>query len=91
MRDISIPAALLGQAILFFLFILVVNAVLREAARVVVRIALFAAVVLAVAVVAGWLDRTMVGRWLEQVGEWLIIAVRALVFWLRDLWREISA
>jgi uncharacterized membrane protein len=86
----SIGEALLGQAVLFLLFFLVVGAVFKEAARILVRVALVVGVVLAVAVVLGWLDKSMVGRWLEAVGEFLVRAIRAVVLWLRDVWEAIS-
>jgi len=89
--DFSIPTALLGQAFLFLLFIIIVNAVLKETARIVVRVALVVGLGLAVAVIAGWLEKSLVLAWLEQVGEWLIIGIRAVVLWLRDAWVAVTA
>jgi hypothetical protein len=86
----SIGEALLGQAVLFLLFFVIVNAVFKEAARILVRVALVAGLALAVAVVLGWLDESMVGSWLEAVGDFLVRAIRAVVLWLRDVWEGIS-
>jgi hypothetical protein len=86
----SVPAALLGQVVLFVLFILVVNALLREAARVVIRVVLVGGVLLAIAVVAGWLDRSLVGSLFETVGDWLIVGIRAVVLWLGRAWGAIA-
>lgn len=85
----SIPAALVGQAVLFLIFILVVNALLREAARVVIRVALVAGVLLGVAVIAGWLDRSAVGQAFEAVGSWLMVGLKAVVLWLAQAWETI--
>jgi len=87
--SLNIPSALLGQAIVFLIFILVANAFLKEAARWVVRIALVVGLVLAVGIVGGWLDRSVVGQWLERAGDWTIEALRALVIWLREAWEAI--
>ena len=86
----SIPSALLGQAVLFLLFMLVVWAVLREAAKVVVKIVLVAGLILAIAVLAGWLDESLVGQWLERTGDLVIQGLAAFVGWLHRAWQAVA-
>ncbi len=86
----SVPAALLGQAVLFLLFILVVSVVLREAARVVIKVAVVVAIGVAIAVLAGWLDQSLVGEWLTVVGDWAILALREVVLWLTRAWEAVA-
>jgi hypothetical protein len=85
----SMPSALLGQAVLFVLFILVVNTFLREVARIVIKVALVIGVGVAIAVMAGWLDQSAVGHGLEQVGEWVIAVIAGLVRFLGRIWDAI--
>lgn len=87
---LSAPTALLGQAALFLIFILVVSVVLKEAARIVIRVALVVGALVAVALFAGWLDHSLVGEWLEWVGDALLVALRAVVLWLKEAWDTIS-
>jgi hypothetical protein len=91
LRDFSLPSALVGQLALFALFALVVYAFAREAARVVIRVLLIVGVVVAIALVAGWLDQSTLGRLLEQVGEWLLTGLEAVVGWLGKAWARISS
>ena len=86
----SVPAALLGQAVLFVIFILVVSTFLKEAARIVIRIALVVGAVFAVALIAGWLEQTTVARWLAWVGDAVLVGLRALVLWLKAAWETIA-
>ncbi len=88
--SLSIPSALLGQAVIFALFVLVVSVFLREAARILIRIGLVAGVVLAVAVMTGWLDGSAVGRILEALGDTMLVGLRAVVVWLRDAWEVVA-
>lgn len=84
-----LPSALVGQLALFALFALVVWAFAREAARILIRVALVLGVLLAVALLAGWLDESLVGQWLERLGDWLLTALEAVVRWLMRAWERI--
>lgn len=86
----SVPAALVGQLVVFAVFAMVIWALLREAARVVIKTLVIVGVALAIAVMAGWLDQTTVGRWLEQVGEWLLTGIEAVTGFLLEAWRRVS-
>jgi hypothetical protein len=88
--SLSIPSALLGQAVIFALFVLVVSVFLREAARILIRIGIVVAIILAVAVMTGWLDGSVVGQILEALGDTLLVGLRAVVVWLRDAWEVVA-
>lgn len=88
--SLSIPSALLGQAVIFALFVLVVSVFLREAARILLRIGLVAGALLALAVITGWLDGSVVGEILEALGDALLVGLRAVVVWLRDAWEVVA-
>jgi hypothetical protein len=88
--SLSIPSALLGQAVIFALFVLVVSVFLREAARILIRIGIVVAIILAVAVMTGWLDGSVVGQILEALGDTLLVGLRAVVVWLRDAWDVVA-
>jgi hypothetical protein len=90
LKEFSVPSALLGQVALFIFFVLVANALLREAARVVIRVLLVIGLVLVVALLAGWMDESAVGKVFETVGDYLIRGIRAVVGWLRDAWQATS-
>ena len=88
--SLSIPSALLGQAVIFALFVLVVSVFLREAARILIRIGIVVAIILAVAVMTGWLDGSVLGQILEALGDTLLVGLRAVVGWLRDAWEVVA-
>jgi hypothetical protein len=88
--SLSIPSALLGQAVIFALFVLVVSVFLREAARILIRIGIVVGIILAVAVITGWLDDSVVGQILEALGDTLLVGLRAVVVWLRDAWEVVA-
>lgn len=90
LRDFSLPNALIGQIALFAIFALVIWALAREAARVVIRVLLVLGVVVAVALLLGWLDESTVGRLLEQVGEWLTTGIVAVVRWVAETWERVG-
>lgn len=88
-NGLSVPVALFGQAVLFLIFILVVGAFLKEAARVTIRIALVVGLVVAVGLVTGLLEQSAVARGLEQVGDAVLVGLRSLVLWLKEAWEVI--
>ena len=88
---IHVPTALVGQIAVFAAFGLVVYALAREAARVVIKILLVVGIVLAIALFAGLLDQSAIGRILEQVGDGMIVGIKAVVGWLTRAWDAVSA
>jgi len=88
---IHVPTALVGQIAVFAAFALVVYALAREAARVVIKILLVVGIALAIALFAGLLDQSAIGRILEQVGDGMIVGIKAVVGWLTRAWDAVSA
>jgi hypothetical protein len=86
---IDVPSALVGQIVLFLVFGLVVFALVREAARIVIKVLLVVGIIVAIAIMAGWLDETVVGRLLEQVGDALIVGIKAVVGWIMKAWEAV--
>jgi hypothetical protein len=88
---LKISSALLGQIALFAAFILIVWALAREAARWVIRILLVVGLALGVALWAGWLNQSEVARWLERIGDWLIVGIKAVVEWITRAGRTVTS
>lgn len=86
----NVSSALVGQIVVFAIFAIIIYALVREAAKVVIKILLVAGIALAIAIVAGWLDDSMVGHLLERVGDALIVGIKAVVGWAARAWSEIS-
>ena len=66
---IHLPSALVGEIVVFGIFALIVWALVREAAKIVIRVLLVVGLGIAVALMAGWLDESAAGAFLEQVGR----------------------
>ncbi len=89
MRDFSLPSALVGQLVLFAVFALIIFALVREAAKIVIKVMLVVGIALAVALLAGWMDQTAVGRLLERIGDGLIVGITAVVRWVMRAWGSV--
>ena len=87
---LDVPSALVGQVVLFLVFGLVVFALVREAARIVIKVLLVVGIIVAIAIMTGLLDETVVGRLLEQVGNALIVGIKAVVGWIMKAWEAVS-
>jgi hypothetical protein len=90
MNDFSLPSALVGQLVLFAVFALIIFALVREAAKVVIKVMLVVGIALAVALLAGWMDQTAVGRLLERIGDGLIVGLTAVVRWVMRAWDSVT-
>jgi len=88
--ELNIPHALVGQLAVFAAFALILYLMAREAAKIVIKILLVVGIGLAVAVATGWLDQSQVVRWLERVGDWLIIGIQAVVDWIMRAWEAVG-
>ncbi len=87
MSEFATPA-LVGELVFLVLAVALVWIVFREFMRVAIRIIVPAAVLLGVAVWAGWLDGTAAGNVLETVGEGVLTGVRAVADWIADAARS---
>ena len=86
---IHLPSALVGEIVVFAIFALVVWALVREAARIIIRVLLVVGLGIAVALVAGWLDESAAGAFLEQVGEWLLAGITGVVQFFARAWNNL--
>ena len=87
---IHLPSALVGELVLFGIFALIVWALVREAAKIVIRVLLVVGLGIAVALIAGWLDESAAGAFLEQVGEWLLAGITGVVHFFQRLWGRLQ-
>ena len=88
--ELNIPHVLIGQIVVLSAFALIVYLMAREAAKVVIKILLVVGIGLAVAVATGWLEQSQVIRWLEQVGDWMIVGIQAVVDWIVRAWEAVG-
>ncbi len=87
----ELSSSLIGTLVVFAIFALVAWALLREAAKWVVRAILIVAVGVGIAVWAGWLEQTAAGEIFQWIGDNLLIAIKAVTGWLLTAWESISA
>ena len=87
---IHLPSALMGEIVVFGIFALVVWALVREAARILIRVLLVVGIAVAVALMAGWLDESAAGAFLEQVGQWLMTGITGVVQFFARLWSNLA-
>lgn len=88
LTPLRIPSALVGQLVVFGAFALIAWALLREAARVVIRVLLVGGILLAAAIWLGLLNESAVVGMLERIGDGLIVGIRATTQWLARAWEQ---
>jgi hypothetical protein len=88
---LEIPPAVIGQVAVFTVFALVAWALLREAAKVVIKVLLLLGIALAAALWLGLLEESAVVGLLERMGDALIVGIKAVTQWLVKAWSEIGA
>lgn len=88
---IHLPSALVGEIVVFGIFALVAWALVREAAKMVIRVLVVVGIAVAVALMAGWLNESAAGAFLEQVGEWLLAGIQGVVQFFVRAWNNINA
>ena len=87
---IHLPSALVGELVVFGIFALIVWALVREAAKIIIRVLLVVGLGIAVALMAGWLDESAAGAFLEQVGEWLLAGITGVVQFFVKAWNKVN-
>jgi uncharacterized membrane protein YczE len=90
LESIQLPHALLGNAVVIGLFILVVWALLREAARWVIRGMVVVGVIVAIGLATGILSESVVGHTMARVGDGLIAGIATVTEWLVRAWEGVS-
>ncbi|MCL7962266.1 MAG: hypothetical protein M8860_05380 [marine benthic group bacterium] len=86
----TIPQQLIGNAALTAAFILVAWALLREAARWVIKGLVVFGIVVGVALLVGLLDNTAASGLLYWVGAWISDGVMAAANWLSGTWSQLT-
>lgn len=81
MSEVVAPA-LVGELVVFALLLAVTWMIFKEFARIALRVLVPAAILMAVAVWLGLLDKTMAGDMLVAVGEGVITGIRTVADWI---------
>jgi hypothetical protein len=87
---LAIPPAVVGQIVVFAAFALIAWALLREAAKVIIKVLLFLGIALAAALWLGLLDQSALAGILDQVGNAMITGIKAVTQWLVKAWEEVG-
>ena len=87
MDGFTIPPELIGDAVLTLSFSLVAWALLREAAKWVIKLLLTFGIVLGAAVLLGLVDNTAVGGILYWVGANISLGIQTIATWLAETWQ----
>jgi len=77
-----VAPALIGELVVFLLLLALTWMIFKEFARIALRVLVPAAILLAVAVWLGFLDKTMVGDVLVALGEGVITGIRTVADWI---------
>jgi hypothetical protein len=88
---LKVPSAVVGQVVVFAAFALIAWALLREAAKVIIKVLLFLGLALAAALWLGLLEQSSAAHLLEQIGDWMILGIKAATGWLVRAWNEVTA
>lgn len=86
MESLPVPSTLIGALVFFGLLGMIAWLAIRETLRLVLKPALVVAGIALIAVWAGLLDETVVGRSLAWMGEQLIVGVSTASEWASEAW-----
>lgn len=85
----TIPQELIGNAALTIAFILIAWALLREAAKWVIKLLIVFGVLVGAALVTGLLDNTAASGLLYWIGSWISEGIVALASWMAETWQQL--
>lgn len=91
MESLPVPSSLLGAIVFFALLAMIAWLLIRETLRIVLKPALLLVGVVLIAVWAGFLDGTVVERWLSWLGDRLILAVADVAEWVTSAYEQTTA
>jgi hypothetical protein len=86
----SIPQELIGNAVLTLAFVLVAWALLKEAAKWVIKLLLVFGLLIGVAVLFGFLDNTAAAGILYWVGANISNGIQIVATWLAETWQGMT-
>ena len=90
MDGTSIPQEFIGNAVLTLAFVLVAWALLREAAKWVIKLLLTGGVLIGAAVLLGLVDNTALGGILYWVGANISLGIQIIATWLADTYQGMT-
>lgn len=91
MEDPTIPSSMIGAITFFLLLGIIAFVVIKETVKVILKPALVIAGLALLAVWAGVLDETVVGRGFEWIGDRFLGGVESVSAWVAESWESRSA
>lgn len=90
MESLPIPSSLVGAVVFFGLLAMIAWLLIRETLRIVLKPALVVAAIALIAVWAGVLDETVVGRSLTWLGDRLVVGLSLASEWATEAWESVG-
>lgn len=90
MESLPVPTSLVGAVVFFGLLAMIAWLLVRETLRIVLKPALLVAAIALVAVWAGLLDETVIGRSLSWLGDRLVVGVSLASEWATEAWEAVG-
>ena len=90
MESLPVPSSLVGAVVFFGLLAMIAWLLIRETLRIVLKPALVVAAIALIAVWAGVLDETVVGRSLTWLGDRLVVGLSLASEWATEAWESVG-
>lgn len=90
MESLPVPTSLVGAVVFFGLLAMIAWLLIRETLRIVLKPALVVAAIALLAVWAGFLDETVIGRSLTWLGDRLVIGLSLASEWAIEAWEAVG-
>lgn len=90
MESLPVPTSLVGAVVFFGLLAMIAWLLVRETLRIVLKPALIVAALALVAVWAGVLDETVIGRSLTWLGDQLVVGLSLAAEWATEAWEAVG-
>lgn len=90
MESLPVPTSLVGAVVFFGLLAMIAWLLVRETLRIILKPALVVAAVALIAVWAGVLDETVIGRSLTWLGDRLVVGLSLASEWAAEAWEAVG-
>lgn len=90
MESLPVPTSLVGAVVFFGLLAMIAWLLIRETLRIVLKPALVVVAIALVAVWAGVLDETVIGRSLTWLGDRLVVGLSLAAEWATRAWEAVG-
>lgn len=90
MESLPVPTSLVGAVVFFGLLAMIAWLLIRETLRIVLKPLLVVAAIALIAVWAGVLDETVVGRSLTWLGDQLVVGLTLASEWATEAWESVG-